>query len=106
LVPNDSVLNCIVGSVTFEPGARSNWHYHPAGQILLVTEGTGYYQEKGTPIRIIRKGDVITCPPYIEHWHGASPGEMMTHIAVNPNTEKGIVIWLQRVSDEEYKKSE
>src|SRR5918994_3722232 len=60
LVPNDSVFNCIVGSVTFEPGARSNWHYHPAGQILLVTAGIGYYQEKGKPIRIIRKGDAIT----------------------------------------------
>ena len=103
LVPNDSVFNCIVGSVTFEPGARSNWHYHPAGQILLVTAGIGYYQEKGKPIRIIRKGDAITCPPNVEHWHGASPGSMMTHIAINPNTEKGIVVWLQKVSDEEYK---
>jgi quercetin dioxygenase-like cupin family protein len=103
LVPNDSVFNCIVGSVTFEPGARSNWHYHPARQILLVTAGIGYYQEKGKPIRIIRKGDAITCPPNVEHWHGASPGSMMTHIAINPNTEKGIVVWLQKVSDEEYK---
>lgn len=103
LVPNDSAFNCIVGSVTFEPGARSNWHYHPAGQILLVTAGIGYYQEKGKPIRIIRKGDAITCPPNVEHWHGASPGSMMTHIAINPNTEKGIVVWLRKVSDEEYK---
>jgi len=103
LVPNDSVFNCIVGSVTFEPGARSNWHYHPAGQILLVTAGTGYYQEKGQSIKVIRKGDVVTCPPNIEHWHGASPGSMMTHIAINPNTEKGIVVWMQKVSDEEYK---
>lgn len=103
LVPNDSVFNCVIGSVTFEPGARSNWHYHPAGQILLVTEGTGYYQEKGQSISVIRKGDVIKCLPNVEHWHGASPGSMMTHIAINPNTEKGIVVWLQKVSDEEYK---
>ena len=103
LVPNDSALNCVVGSVTFEPGARSNWHYHPAGQILLVTAGTGYYQEKGQPIKVIRKGDVVACPPKVEHWHGASPGSMMTHVAINPNTEKGIVVWLQKVSDEEYK---
>ena len=103
LVPNDSVFNCVIGSVTFEPGARSNWHYHPVGQILLVTAGTGYYQEKGKPIQIIRKGDVSKCPPNVEHWHGASAGSMMTHIAINPNTEKGIVVWLQKVSDEEYK---
>ena len=103
LVPNDSILNCVTGSVTFEAGARSNWHYHPAGQILLVISGIGYYQEKGNPISVIRKGDVIKCPPNVEHWHGASPGSMMTHIAINPNTEKGIVVWLQKVSDEEYK---
>ncbi len=103
LVANDSVFNCVIGNVTFEPGARSNWHYHPAGQILLITEGTGYYQEKGKPIRLIHKGDVIKCVPNVEHWHGASPGSMMTHIAINPNTKKGIVIWMQKVSDKEYK---
>jgi quercetin dioxygenase-like cupin family protein len=106
LIPNDSVFNCVIGSVTFEAGARSNWHYHPAGQILLITAGTGYYQEKGNPIRVMRKGDVIKCPPNVEHWHGASAGSMMTHIAINPNTKKGIVVWLQKVSDEAYKKPE
>ena len=102
LVPNDSTLNCQIGNVVFEPGARNNWHTHPGGQALLVTNGIGYYQEKGKPIQLLRKGDVINIPPDVEHWHGASPDGEFTHIAVNPNTQKGIVVWLARVSDEEY----
>jgi quercetin dioxygenase-like cupin family protein len=102
LVPNDSNLHCQIGNVTFEPGARNNWHTHPGGQILLVTHGTGYYQEKGKPIQLLVKGDVVTIPPDIEHWHGASPESELTHIAINPNTQKGIVNWLDRVTDDEY----
>lgn len=102
LVTNDSTLNCQIGNVIFEPGARNNWHTHPGGQILLATHGTGYYQEKGKPIQLLRKGDVVNIPPDIEHWHGASPGSEFTHIAINPNTQKGIVVWLQPVTDEEY----
>jgi quercetin dioxygenase-like cupin family protein len=103
LVPQDSTFNLVVGSVTFEPGARSYWHTHSAGQILLVTDGTGYTQEKGKPVRVIHKGDVIICPPNVEHWHGASPGSAMTHIALNPNANKGVVTWLRPVTDQEYK---
>jgi quercetin dioxygenase-like cupin family protein len=94
-----------VGNVTFTPGARSNWHYHPAGQILLITGGTGYYQEKGSPKKIIRKGDVINCPPNVPHWHGASAREEMIQIAIT-NTQNGTVVWLQPVTDEEYNKKE
>ncbi|ALR30373.1 hypothetical protein ATE47_07485 [Chryseobacterium sp. IHB B 17019] len=61
-----------MGNVTFEPGARTKWHLHPGGQIILVTGGVGYYQEKGQPKKILHKGDVIKCPPHVEHWHGAS----------------------------------
>ncbi|MXV50130.1 cupin domain-containing protein [Pedobacter sp. HMF7647] len=103
LVSNDSTFNCTIGTVTFEPGSRSNWHRHPSGQILLITDGTGYTQERGRPIRVIRKGDVVKCSPNVEHWHGASKENAMTHIAVNPNTEKGLVEWLQPVTDNEYK---
>lgn len=102
LVPKDSIFNLVAGSVTFEPGARSYWHTHNAGQILLVTNGTGYTQEKGKPIRVIHKGDIIICPPNVEHWHGASPGSSMTHISLNPNADKGVVTWLRPVTDEEY----
>jgi quercetin dioxygenase-like cupin family protein len=104
LVPDDTTFNCLISNVTFEPGARTNWHKHPAGQILLVTEGTGYYQEKGKPIQLLHKGDVVKCLPNVEHWHGASPDSRLTHIAINPNTENGIVVWLRKVSDEEYHK--
>ncbi len=105
LVDNDTIYNLTSGSVTFEPGARTNWHAHPAGQILLVTEGTGFHQIKGQPKEVIRKGDVVKCPPNVPHWHGASPGSSMTHIHIVPNTEKGIVQWMQPVSDEEYNSS-
>ena len=102
LVPNDPVFNCLVGHVMFEPGARNNWHLHPGGQILIVTGGIGYYQERGKPIQLIRTGDVVKVLPDVEHWHGASPGSEMTHMAISTNTDKGIVTWLERVSDKEY----
>ncbi|SRR5258706_9500642 len=102
LVQDDSTFSCSIGNVTFEPGARNNWHTHPGGQILIVTDGTGYYQEKGESIQLLRKGDVIKILPNVEHWHGASPGSELTHIAISTNTQKGIVEWLQRVTDEEY----
>ncbi len=103
LVANDSTYTTVAGSVTFEPGARSYWHSHPAGQLLLVTDGVGYHQLKGEPKQVIRKGDVVKCPPNVTHWHGASAGSSMTHVYILPNTEKGIVNWLRAVTDDEYK---
>jgi len=102
LVQNDPTLHCQVANVVFEPGARNNWHTHPGGQILIVTDGTGYYQEKGKPIQTLHKGDVVPIAPDVLHWHGASPGSDFTHIAVNTNTQNGIAVWLDRVTDEEY----
>ena len=97
----DSLFNYSIAVATFEPGAKLDWHIHPGGQILLITEGTGYYQEKGKPIQIVHKGDVIKCLPGVEHWHGASPGSGFAYIATTP-TQKGRTIWLKRVTDEEY----
>lgn len=102
LVKTDTTHNVNIGSVTFEPGARTSWHYHKGGQILLVTEGTGLYQEKGKPIERIKKGEVVKCPPNIEHWHGATPTEAMTHIAIGTNTDIGGAVWLRPVTEEEY----
>jgi len=102
LVQNDSVFTTLAGNVLFEPSARSNWHLHPAGQILIVTSGIGYHQIKGEPREVIRKGDVVQCPPDKVHWHGASENSSMSHIYIIPNTEKGIVEWMEPVSDEEY----
>ena len=105
LVANDSTYNTLVGNVYFEPGARSNWHTHPSGQILIITDGVGYYQEMGQARRSIRKGEVIRCPPNVELWHGASPDTGMQQLYILPKTERGIVRWLQPVTDEEYKSS-
>lgn len=105
LVDNDTTYNTIVGNVYFEPGARSNWHVHPAGQILIITDGIGYHQIKGQPRETIKKGDVVKCPPNVEHWHGASPDTGLQQMFVISNTEKGIVQWLQPVTDEEYNNS-
>jgi len=102
LVANDSIYNTVIGNVYFEPGARSNWHSHPSGQILIITDGVGYYQVKGQPRQTIRKGDVIKCPPNVLHWHGASPDTGMQQLYILPKTEKGIVTWLQKVTDDEY----
>ena len=103
VMPNDSTLNSQIGNVIFKPGARNNWHTHPGGQILIVTDGTGYFQEKGKPIQLLHEGDVVKILPEIEHWHGATPHSEFTHIAISVNTDKGIVNWLQKVTDEEYK---
>jgi quercetin dioxygenase-like cupin family protein len=102
LVANDSTYNTVVGNVYFEPGARSNWHTHPSGQILIITDGVCYHQIKGQPRQTIKKGDVIKCPPNVLHWHGASPDTGMQQLYILPKTERGIVTWLQKVTDEEY----
>ncbi len=102
LVANDSNYNTVIGNVYFEPGARSNWHRHPSGQILIITDGVGYHQIKGQPRQTIQKGDVVKCPANVEHWHGASPDTGMQQMYILPKTENGIVTWLQKVTDEEY----
>jgi len=103
LIEADSVNPTAVGNVTFEPGARTNWHKHPGGQILLVLDGEGYYQEKGQSKKIIHRGDVIKCPPDVSHWHGASANKRFVQIAVT-NAHRGTTVWLNRVTDEEYNK--
>jgi quercetin dioxygenase-like cupin family protein len=74
------------GKVTFQPGARSAWHTHPLGQILIVTDGVGWVQQWGGPVQVIRKGDVVWIPPGVKHWHGATPTSAMTHIASRSNS--------------------
>ncbi|WP_310416892.1 cupin domain-containing protein [Chamaesiphon sp. OTE_8_metabat_110] len=102
LAPKNETNNFSIASVTFEQGARANWHNHPAGQTILVTEGKGLYQEKGKPIKTINKGDVILCNPDIEHWHGASPESRMTHVVITNYKGDSQVNWLKPVTDEEY----
>jgi quercetin dioxygenase-like cupin family protein len=90
------------GSVTFEPGARTAWHTHPLGQILIVTSGSGLTQCAGGPVVKIQPGDVIWCPPGHKHWHGASPTTAMTHIAITEALDGKVVDWLEKLTDEEY----
>jgi len=97
----DSDFTYSISLATCEPGARLDWHSHPGGQILLVTEGVGYYQEKGKPKQTVRKGDVVKCLPGVEHWHGATAQSGVTYLATSP-AQKGKTLWLHRVSDQEY----
>ena len=90
------------GSVTFEPGARTAWHSHPRGQILIVTAGTGRVQRWGDSVEEIRAGDVVRIPAGQKHWHGASPQASMTHIAISEYRDGTVVQWMEKVSDEEY----
>lgn len=88
--------------VTFEPAARTAWHTHPVGQILIVTDGVGLVQRKGGPIEEIRPGDVVRFAPGEKHWHGASPSKGMTHIAIQEEVDGNAVEWMEHVTDEEY----
>jgi len=101
LVLADSVNRNSVGSVTFEPGARTNWHSHPNGQIILSLSGEGYYQEKGSEKKILRKGDVVKCPANTPHWHGASADKEFIQLAITSRVD-GPTEWLDAVTDEEY----
>ncbi|WP_159990960.1 cupin domain-containing carboxymuconolactone decarboxylase family protein [Pelistega ratti] len=89
--PNGSAI------VEFEVGAMTDWHMHSQGQYLIVTEGEGRTQEWGKPIQIIKKGDVVWCPPNVKHWHGAGEHSKMTHIAISPNAKENKVTWLEKV---------
>jgi quercetin dioxygenase-like cupin family protein len=100
--PADASINASGGLVTFEPGARSAWHTHPAGQRLVVQSGVGLTQEWGKPVQVIRPGDVVWCPPNVKHWHGAAPTTAMTHLAVTGTLDGKNVNWMEKVSDEQY----
>jgi 4-carboxymuconolactone decarboxylase len=88
--------------VAFEPRARTAWHTHPLGQVLIVTAGTGRVQRWGDPVDEIRQGDVIWIPPGQKHWHGAAPNSSMTHIAIVEQLDGKTVEWMEKVSDAQY----
>ncbi|MCC9601925.1 cupin domain-containing protein [Stieleria sp. JC731] len=88
--------------VTFEPGARTAWHTHPLGQTLIVTSGVGRVQVWGEAIQEIGPGDVVWFPPGEKHWHGASPNNAMTHIAIQEAQDGKVVEWLEHVTDDQY----
>lgn len=103
LVKKDDVFNSSIGNVTFKKGARTNWHKHSGGQILLVTMGVGRYQERNKEIQELKRGDVVKIPPNVEHWHGAAPNSEFAHISIETNIPNNVTTWLDKVSDNEYK---
>jgi quercetin dioxygenase-like cupin family protein len=92
----------VANSVSFQAGARTAWHTHPLGQTLYVIAGLGRIQAKGGPIRELRPGDVVWIPPGEKHWHGASPTNGMTHLAMQEAQDGNAVTWMEKVTDEEY----
>ncbi|QEL26254.1 cupin domain-containing protein [Bosea sp. F3-2] len=92
------------GTVTFEPGARTAWHTHPLGQILIVMAGAGLVQHWGGAIQDIHQGDVVWIPPGVKHWHGATPTTGMTHVAISEALDGKTVDWLEHVTDEQYRR--
>ncbi len=102
-ITNDSLAHWSIAKVTFEPNAHSNWHTHRGKQVLVITDGIGYLKEKGKPIQVLHKGDVVTIQPGVKHWHGATPQNGFVQIVINPDIKDGVVVdWLERVTDEEY----
>ncbi|WP_188929566.1 (R)-mandelonitrile lyase [Dyadobacter endophyticus] len=102
LASRDKNNEFALGSVTFEPGARTHWHTHPKGQVLIATEGDGFYQQKGKPAQALKKGDVVNIPEDTEHWHGASATSKFVHIAITNYKDEQNVVWLAAVTDQEY----
>lgn len=97
--------DCSVYNVTFAPGTRNYWHSHGVGQILLCTEGVGYYQEKGKPAQRLMPGDVVNIPANTAHWHGAAPDSRFTHIGITPKVSENPVEWAGEVTDDEYREA-
>lgn len=98
----DNHLNTSGALVTFEPGARSAWHTHPAGQRLVIISGVGLTKEWGKDVQEFRAGDVVVCPPGVKHWHGAAPTTAMTHLAVTGTRDGRNVEWMEQVTDDQY----
>lgn len=101
LIRPDSNFTFGAAQAVYAAGSKLDWHIHPSGQYLLITDGTGYYQERGKPGRVVHKGDIIKCEPGVEHWHGATPTSSFAYIAIGPST-KGRTIWGKRVTEAEY----
>lgn len=99
--PTES-MQYLIAEVKYAASARTLWHTHPAEQILLCTDGEGIYQERGKKAQMLKKGDVVVIPPYVEHWHGATAESRFAHVAIT-NYKDGInVTWMNPVSEEEF----
>lgn len=104
LPKGEAPSNLSSGNVSFKPGARTAWHVHPRGQLLVVTDGIGLIQKWGESAQEMKKGDVVWIPPGVKHWHGASKEQSMTHIAIQESMDDKAVEWLEQVKDDDYNK--
>src|ERR1700678_4319027 len=104
LFPSNAPARAAGNSVTFEPGARTAWHTHPLGQVLIVSAGCGWAQREGGPVEEIRPGDVVWFSPGEKHWHGATPATALTHIAIQEKQNGKVVDWMEQVTDQQYRK--
>lgn len=102
LITPEEHINAIMAIVSFDAKARTNWHTHSTGQILVVVEGKGYYQEEGQPKVVINEGDVVKIPKNVKHWHGASHESAMRHVAMVPDRDEDKTEWLEPVTDAQY----
>jgi quercetin dioxygenase-like cupin family protein len=102
VIATSAPARLVANRVSFEPGARTNWHTHPLGQTLYVISGVGRIQTKGGPMRELRPGDVVWIPPGEKHWHGGSPTTSMTHIAMQESLDGNHATWMEPVTDAEY----
>jgi quercetin dioxygenase-like cupin family protein len=102
VIAAEAPARVVANRVSFEPGARTNWHTHPLGQTLYVVSGVGRVQTKGEPVREIKPGDVVWIPPGEKHWHGGSPTTGMTHVAIQESLDGSHATWMELVTDEEF----
>jgi quercetin dioxygenase-like cupin family protein len=102
IVATEAPARVVANRVSFEPGARTAWHTHPLGQTLYVVSGVGRVQTKGGPVHEIKPGDVVWIPPGEKHWHGASPANGMTHVAIQESLDGSHVTWMEYVTDAEF----
>lgn len=101
-VPKRGDSRMSAGLVMFKPGARSNWHIHPYGQLLIITEGEGRVQQWGEQIQAVHSGDLVWFPAGVKHWHGAAPGSLMSHYGIQEELDGSPVTWMEKVTDEQY----
>ncbi|MDV5171611.1 cupin domain-containing protein [Photobacterium rosenbergii] len=106
IFPENDVANYSAAYVTFQAGARTAWHEHPAGQHMIVTSGVGLTGTRDGKVVSFHEGDAVWCPPDVDHWHGATPHQAMTHLVVTASKDGQNVIWKEKVTDEQYQSAE
>ncbi|MBC16029.1 MAG: cupin [Desulfovibrio sp.] len=104
LFPANDIAHYSGAYVTFQPGARTNWHWHPAGQHMIVTDGVALTGTRDGKVIEFAEGETVWCPVGIDHWHGATPDAAMTHLVITGSKDGKAVVWKEKVTDEQYMK--